>query len=157
MMVWSWMLKDHRQYVIEQIKDPLRTAVENLSKSKKTFLSNLFWKYELIKQVIALAKKYPEPTYENTMFPNTHLRLEIRDEFRKHLKARLPLIDAAFRVLIDECEHDGFYEWIHDRYIVMLLNRGWRPTEREFPMWKYWDGSSSEDYLEYRPRVIITK
>ena len=118
------MLFYQRQFIVEKVKKPL------------------------LKAIVTLALRYPEPTKENTVFKNTHIRLEIRDEFLKYFsnEGRKPLLEAAFRILIDECEHDGFYEFIHDEYITELLKRGWTPTRRGFPMYRYWSGKLHPDY-----------
>ena len=117
------MLHHQRQFIIDKVKAPL------------------------LKAIITLARRYPEPTKENLIFRNSHIRLEIKDYFFKHFNndGRKLLLEAAFRILIDECEHDGFYEFIHDTYIVELLKRGWQPTQRGFPMYRYWNGSLPKD------------
>ena len=127
------MLFYQRQFIVEKVKAPLYKAITTL------------------------AMRYPEPTKENTVFPNTRIRLEVRDEFFKHFNndGRKPLLEAAFRILICECEHDGAYEFIHDWYITELLKRGWKPTKRGFPMWRYWKGKLPPDYcMENDPQWI---
>ncbi len=122
-----------RQFIIDKVKKPL------------------------LKAIMTLALRYPEPTRENTVFPNTRIRLEVRDEFLKNFNndGRKPLLEAAFRILICECEHDGFYEFIHDWYITELLKRGWKPTRRGFPMYRYWKGKLHPDYcMESQPEWI---
>ncbi len=107
-------------------------------------------KKPLFKAIVTLASRYKEPTREGdgqVAFENSRIRLDIQDYFLEHLKARHSLVAAAFRILIAQCENDGFYEFLHDLYIVELLKRGWTPTERGFPMYRYWDGDLPNDNL----------
>ena len=148
-----WMLQQERQFVIEKIKAPLLKVIIGLTNN------SVVRNYCLLKEAIALSKKYPEPTTENTVFKNTKIRIAVRDEFFKHLRnnGRKPLLEAVFRIIIDECEHDGFYDFIHDWYFIEMLSRGWKPEMRGFPMYRYWDGKLPQDNcIETDPRWLET-
>lgn len=130
------MLLEKRQYIIDKVKAPLMNAI------------------------VKLAMRYPEPTKDNTVFKNTHIRIEVMEEFFKNFNndGRKPLVKAAFRILIAECEHDGFYEFIHDWYITELLRRGWQPNRRGFPMYRYWKAPLCPDScMESDPQWIPYK
>lgn len=147
----KWMLFYNRRYVVEKIKKPLMEAVIKFAECG-SWLSMLI----ALIQIIRTVKKYPEPTRQNTVFRNTRIRLDVQDKILGNLRARRPLIKAGFRVLNAECEHDGFYEFIHDIYIVELLIRGWEPDKQHgFPMWRYWKGQLPEEYcIETNPKWL---
>lgn len=87
-----------RKYVIDKVKKPLKKAIATL------------------------ANRYPEPTRENTVNPNTHILMDIRDEFleREGNSTSLGLFKALFRMFIAEYEHDPYYrlriDWIMERW-----------------------------------------
>lgn len=125
------MLFYQRQYIIDKVKAPL------------------------MKAIIHLAMRFPKPTKDNTVFKNTHIRLEVAEYILNNLTARGDVVEAGLRILIDECEHDGFYEFLHDTYITELLKRGWQPNERGFPMYRYWKGKLGTDYcMESNPKMF---
>lgn len=109
-----WMLKEQRQYVMEKIKAPM------------------------MKALILLANRLPEPTKQNCTHPNTHILIDIWDEFFKHETGqRTPLFKAISRVWICEHEHDPYYR---DRMQVLLellveamLDGKWKPRSLDHP------------------------
>uniref|UniRef100_A0A6H1ZUF0 Uncharacterized protein n=1 Tax=viral metagenome TaxID=1070528 RepID=A0A6H1ZUF0_9ZZZZ len=127
------------------IKEILRNKRDYYIKVKKC----------LIKALITIACRYPEPNRENTVFPNTRKLIDIRDEFRKNLhdSQREHLFEAAFRVLIDEYEHDGFYSFMLDQMYEEMKKRDWQPQKRGFPMHRYWYGELDSDYQFDKPRI----
>uniref|UniRef100_A0A6M3XUZ4 Uncharacterized protein n=1 Tax=viral metagenome TaxID=1070528 RepID=A0A6M3XUZ4_9ZZZZ len=116
MLVINDILRKRRQYFIEKVKAPLLRAIH------------------------ILAKKYPEPTQENLVFNNSKILLGIKEDIKKYLHTRGDLIDDGLKVLVDEVEHDGFYEFLFDYLIIELLKRGWQPEHRGFPMYRHWTG-----------------
>ncbi|KKL20728.1 hypothetical protein LCGC14_2452550, partial [marine sediment metagenome] len=95
----KWHLYSHqmlrgsmRDYIIDQVKKPL------------------------MKAIIVLANRYPEPTRENCINSNSHILLDIQDEFLTYEdhKGRRDLFKAIFRILIGEYEHDPYYHYRFD-------------------------------------------
>jgi hypothetical protein len=83
-----------RDYVIEKIKAPLEVAIIN---SVKLFV-----------------KVFGHVTKENTAKHNTHVILDLRDEFFEHyVGGKKPLMESAWELLAFEIEHDdGHYGWL---------------------------------------------
>jgi len=94
----------------------------------------------LVKAIIILAGRYPEPTHENVLHPNSHILLELRDEFFRcwDTGGRTMLFQALWRVLIVKYEHSPNYRNMLDWLIMMLLKSNWKPWNptRQMSMWK---------------------
>lgn len=45
----------------------------------------------------------------------------------------------ALKIIQEKVETDGYYSFLHDWYIMELLESGWKPEKRGFPMYRYWD------------------
>lgn len=87
-----------------------------------------------------LARKYPEPTYDNVLHPNTHILIELQDEFFKSWDCgtRKLLFEALWRVLIVKYEHSPNYRNMLDWLVMMLEKSNWKPwnPNRQMPMWR---------------------
>jgi len=100
-------------------------------------------KYPLMKAIVAAGKRYPSPTKENTVKPNTHKLIDIRDKFFEYERneQRRELFKAAFNILIVEYEHDGYYtdrfNWIIEK--IKELDWGDRGRRPISAFWKEWD------------------
>ena len=92
-------------------------------------------KAPLRKALCLIAKRYPEPTKENTAHPNTHRLLDIRDKFfeLEDNKGRKELFEAAFRILICEYEHDPYYRERFDWGVEEIIKSGWQPRPLKHP------------------------
>lgn len=105
-----------RDYVIDKIKKPM------------------------MERIISLVSKYPEPTRENCLHPNTQKLLDIRDKFFEYenLAGRKPLFEAAFKLLIIEYEHDPYYRWRFEWLLEEINKSGWLPRKEGRPLshWK---------------------
>ena len=108
-----------RNYVIDKIKKPLMEAI------------------------VTLVQKYPEPTRENCLHPNSHILLDIRDKFLEYENnpSRKPLFEAAFKLLIVEYEHDPYYRYRFDWFLEQIMESDWKPREiRDEQCWKEPEG-----------------
>lgn len=108
-----------RQYVIEKVKAPL------------------------LKAIVTLATRYPEPTIENTEKHNSHVLIAIRDRFFEHNRIlRNALFRALWRVLISEYEHDLEYSARIDFLVEALVKEvqvgNWKPRHPRRPHEPYW-------------------
>ena len=111
-----WMFIFNRQYIIDKVKRPL------------------------IKAIIALATRYPEPTKERTAMPNTHKLLDIRDKFFRceNNPGRDSLLQSIWRIFIVEYEHDKYYRDRIDWVIEEINKSDWklRDTKSLKRCWK---------------------
>lgn len=97
-------------------------------------------KKPLMKAIITLANRYPSPTRENCLHPNTRILFDIRDKFfeLENNPCRKELFEAIWRMFIAEYEHDGYYrfrfDWLHEE----INKRDWRSSSKEQPQhcWK---------------------
>jgi hypothetical protein len=114
-LVFLMLRGDMRNYIIKKVKAPF------------------------LKAIVQLAKRYPEPTTENLMHPNSLILLGLRDKFFNYdtCISRKTLFESAFRVLIDEYEHDPHYRYRIDWLIEEIANSGWqaRPDGRPAAYW----------------------
>lgn len=110
-----------RQYVIEKVKKPL------------------------LKAIVILARRYPEPTRGNTVHPNSHILLDIRDRFFGHErnKSRDELFRAIWKIFIDEYEHDPYYRQRIDGVLEEVLKSDWQAGEKPASHWL--EGVTRED------------
>ena len=97
-----------RDYIIEKVKAPLMA------------------------KIISLANKYPDPTRENCVQPNSRILFDIWDLFLEyeHNPGREALFDAAFKLLIAEYEHDPYYRFRLDWMLEEIEKREWQPRSR---------------------------
>ena len=113
------MLRDMREYVIDKVKKPIKKAIT------------------------ILANRYPEPTRENTLNPNTHILLDIEDKFFQHetLLGRREMFRAIFKIFIAEYEHDPYYRsrinWVIEELVEATMDGKWLPRGANRPI-NYW-------------------
>ena len=106
---------DQRDYIIEKVNRPLAKAI------------------------IILAGRYPEPTHENVLHPNSHRLLDIETKFFICWDTRggQPLSKALFRIVIVKYEHSPNYRNFLD-WLFMMVDGNWKhwnPT-RQMPLWR---------------------
>ncbi len=105
----------NRDYFIEQVNKPL------------------------VKAIVILANRYPEPTRLNCYHPNSHRMLDIRDKFFEcwDFQIRNTVIDALFRILIVKYEHSPAWRNMLD-WMVKEIPDDWKPfnTSRQMQCWK---------------------
>ena len=90
-----------------------------------------FAKRPLRLAMIAIAKKWPEPTRDNCVRPNTHKLLDIRDKFFRHdsNSDRQDMFEAAFKIFICIYEAHAYYSQRFDWVMEQLLNSGWATND----------------------------
>ncbi len=102
-------------------------------------------KHCLMKALIQLAMRYPEPTLENCLHPNTKLMITMWDKFFEYEDnlSRIPLFKAMRRITLCEYEHDPYYryrmDWFIEQIIEDVKSGKWvlRPRYgREIMFWK---------------------
>lgn len=154
MLIIKDMLYHRRQYIID-VKAVLLENIEKFGSGAGHWWDRLL----MLVQMVRLIRKYPVPTKENTIFQNTHIYLDVQADFRKWHKnrGRQLLIDVGIRLLADECEHDGYYAFLYETFVVECLMRGWRPEHRGFPMYRYWTGPLSTDNFNESNKEFFDK
>ena len=137
----DWMLKEQRQYVIDKIKKPI------------------------MKALCILANRLPEPTKENTIYPNTQTLLRVWDRFleMEDNPGRRPLFESIKRIMVSEYEHDIYYS---DRMQVFLelwleevMKGNWKPRYPGHPesCWKDDAKGPGYEFIKDRYYHINTK
>ncbi len=108
MNLTTYLLRDEREYVISRIKKPI------------------------MKALIILSDRIPEPTKENCVHPNSHILLDIWDEFfsRETNSTRKPLFEAIRRIMVSEYETDPYYRERMDWFLKQIIKSDWK-IERE--------------------------
>ena len=147
-LISTWaLLTSMRQYVIDEIKAPLQKAIEGA----KTL-------FDISKELLSSVKKIPLITKKNTCFINTHILLDKRDLFLKYHynPNRGKLIESAINMDIFEYEHDSYYAWIQDWWLIELamdLAKGdWKPRFTKFPG-TTWSGPDLPDVETIRQNM----
>lgn len=95
-------------------------------------------KKPLMKAIVTLVGRYPKPTRENCINPNTYILMDIRDKFLEceSNPSRKALFEAAFKLLIAEYEHDPYYRYRLDWVLEQLMESDWQPRKiRQEPYW----------------------
>ena len=114
------ILKDQRQYFIDKVKA------------------------SLMKAIIILARRYPEPTKQNTFHPNSHVWIDILGKFleMEDNPSRERLFEGARNVWVGEHETDPYYrdreQVIFELWLEEVLKGNWKPRSLDHPSecWK---------------------
>lgn len=97
-------------------------------------------KKPLMKALVVLSRRYPQPTKENTGNIISHSILEIFQEFHERNSARPDMMRGAERVFVDEVEHDRVYydmfNWILEQVILKILEGKWGLRNNKMLYWK---------------------
>lgn len=150
-ITWQMLMSPTRQYVIEQVKEPMVKAIITLADrysepAKENRIMLLFrwmlwthkrkWVIEKIKKplmeaIVNLAMKYPEPTMENTCVRNTAKLLGIEKKFFEYESndSRKALFRAIWRMFIVEYEHDPYYRYRIDWILEEINKCDWEPRK----------------------------
>ena len=97
---WYIIRPEHYRWFADKVKWPLRRAI---------------MKY---------ASKYPYPTEENLYHENSLVWLDLMKWFLAHdnnYNGRTQMLEAAFRVFIDELDHDIYYRRRADLILQLLI------------------------------------
>ena len=95
----------------------------------------------LAKAIVILAGRYPEPTRENLVHPNSLILLDILDEYLQHdtNERRRELFKAVFRIAIAKYEHSPNYRYPIDFILKEIFVREWKPWNPNRQL-NYWRG-----------------
>lgn len=98
----------------------------------------------LIKSVRLFIRIFGEARKETTIRHNTHVVLDLKEEFFKHYinPTKMELMKAAWQLLAFEIEHDSHYEWLFnwlvDRVAEEKARGNWVSKPAEFPQENCW-------------------
>lgn len=99
-------------------------------------------KAPLVTMLNVVADRLPEPTKENTIQPNSHILIDIRDEFLDRLegdvlKSRSKPLRAIFNLFITIYEYDEPYRQLIDWIVSELRLAGWLSSKPDRKIWKH--------------------
>ncbi len=93
----------------------------------------------LVKAIVFLAGRYPDPTHETVLHPNSHRLLDIRDKFLRcwDFGDRNPLFLALFKLLVVKYEQSPQYRNVLD-WFIGEIPPDWKPfnVNRQMRCWK---------------------
>lgn len=94
----------------------------------------------LLKAVTILGRKYPRPTMDNVVHPNSKRLLEIQEKYRRYEgNERVgQLVDVVLRILIAKIEHSPNYRDRFSWFVEELMKSGWKPRSYGHPV-NYWN------------------
>ena len=96
-------------------------------------------KKPLMRFLVAIAKRWPDPTYINVSHPNSRLLLAIRDKFisLEDNPQRIELFKAVFKIVICVYDHDPYYrtraDWIIEEIVEYVFRGHWKPRQINAP------------------------
>ena len=127
-----------RAYIIDKVKKPLQMGLVGCIPRGNRFLARVYllWNVWLIVRGIS---RYPEPTRENTLHPNSHRLLDVEDKFFQYFKnnGKKELWKAVWRLVICEYEHDPHYRYLGDFILDEINKSGWLPrSNMVLPYWE---------------------
>ena len=117
MRLLKWQINsDERDYFIEKVNKPL------------------------VKAITILANRYPEPTRENLLHPNSLRLLDIRDKYLQYdtNERRRELFKAGFRILIAKYEHSPNWRYPIEFILEEIFKSGWKPRPYGHPV-TFWN------------------
>ena len=90
----------------------------------------------LLKAIVILSQRYPEPTRLNCVQPNSHRLLDIEEKFFEYdnNSGRKALFKALFRILIVKYEHSPYFSGRLDWFFEMVDKSGWKPRTLNHPV-----------------------
>ena len=91
--------------------------------------------------IVTLGKRYPEPTHENVVHPNSHILIDIRDQFYEVWdlpKGLTWVTESLWRIVIVKYEHSPNWRHFLDWAIMMVGKSEWKPFDfnRQMPLWR---------------------
>ncbi len=89
----------------------------------------------LVKAIVLLAKRYPEPTMENVLDPNCKELLRMRDKYlsweRNERIAKL--VEAFIRIAVNKIEHSANYRDRASVWVELIKACNWKSRALNHP------------------------
>jgi hypothetical protein len=109
--------------------------------------------------IIAYANALPDPDVMECNYANVPVLKRIRDKFMGYLNVKKALYAAAWKIIIDEMEHDPDHralgEFILEEITEAIMDGEWKPREVGWPGPRIWSEPRTEsegNYGGYRGR-----
>lgn len=120
-----------RVYFMDKVKNPLKKALNSLTNKH----SGLFARIIALIQIVRMIRRYPEPTKENTVNPNSHVFIDVWDELIEYdeLEVSKQLWRAFKKITVCEYEHDPPYKERMDMFLMRLF-KAYLDGKWEFPI-----------------------
>ncbi len=134
----------HQTFMVHGIKAPLMEGVMELLTPGRNTGDNFKSMYKIARSLKGFEKNFPEPTQENTWHPNSHILINIRDEFFKHCQLderRRRLLRLAINFVIAIYDYDPPYRMMIDWWAQQLKIQNWRydvPVKLINYNWTWW-------------------
>lgn len=115
-------VKDHKWF--SNPTYPLLKHIILLGVNRKLIIKAKFF---FRKAIELYARAMPEPTRDNCLKVNSHNWLDIRDEFfRRHpVVPKRGMIESAFKIIIDEIEHNEEYDPLYNDLMELMKSKEW--------------------------------
>jgi len=114
-------------YLKHQLKNSLEYTINSVDKP-------------LAAAITMFAKRYPEPTHENVLHPNSHILIDIKNAFNENwdMGTRRQVFNSIFKVVIVKYEQSPQYRNILDWVIMMIMKTRWKQfnPNRQMKGWK---------------------
>ena len=146
-------------YFIKTIKQPFEQAISVLTSdaNKAEKLRALM----SLRRVIKAAEGLPEPTKENTNYPNTHVLIDAKDWYFSHFyheQDRAKMMRAIFNFLIILYQYDEPWRLKIDTVLEFIKNSPWELpayADKLKHLWTWWREDESKPFpWEYDPVTI---
>lgn len=124
--------------LLEHIETPSILKHEVNAHSRQFYIDKV--NRPLAKAITILASRYPEPTMDNLLHPNSKRLLEMRNDYLLHdtNDHRKAIVQAVFRVVICKYEHSPNYRDVMDYLVLLLFGSGWKQLNpsRQMSQWR---------------------
>jgi hypothetical protein len=132
-----------QERMIREVKGPVVAAVECLMNPEAGYGEKARRLLSLRRALMAF-KEFPEPVKGNTWHPNSHVLIEIRDEFFRHCRlgeGRNTLFRLFINFIIILYDYDPPYRMMIDWWAFHLKLRNWNydtPVRVHGRLWGWW-------------------
>jgi len=126
-----------QKVLVDEIQVPGKEFLD-LVATKKFSPRDILKAIRAIKSIMAM----PEPTKENTGKPNSHILIDIKEDFFRHINIGRPylgIFKLLFNYLIIKHDYDEFYESCLNWMLGEIMRRGWRLQDQNRPSSVLWN------------------
>lgn len=124
-----------QRVIADRIQTPAKEVLRSISEKRVT-LSDAVKFLKTLQEIASL----PEPTKENTQNPQSHILIDVRDDFFKHFNCRAyeGIFRAAINYIIAKYDYDSFYEGCGNWWIGEMFRRGYKLPGQNRPSSVLW-------------------
>ena len=107
-------------------------------KGRGIIIRQIKWPIErtIIRSIKLFIKVFGRVTKENSRLHNTHVLLDLREEFFQHYTnpSKMELMNSAWELLVFENEHDVHYEWLFNWLVTRVAEEKAKGNYVEMPV-----------------------